>query len=135
MFLFCFSFVNMHTLVSLEVLVCNFFWVLIIPKYEQEGPGPRAAKGVRNYAEDIESGRDGKRRRGEGKEKLPKRGPKATNSQPGPSEALDGAAARAVSWRGGNLTKKEANSFIKAVRYKHLILQLTWTYVLSSPNL
>jgi hypothetical protein len=115
------------------VFVCNLLWVLIIPKYVQEGPGPRAAKGVRNYAEDIESGRDGKRRRGEGKEKIPKRGPKATNSHAGPSEALDGAAARAVSWRGGNLTKKEANSFIKAVRYKHLILPLNWTYLLSSP--
>jgi hypothetical protein len=80
----------------------------------QDVSGPRVARTVRNYSEDLGSERDGKRRRGDVKDKALKRGSKSSNAYVPPSE-IEGAAARAAEWRGGVLTKKEANSFIKAV--------------------
>lgn len=80
----------------------------------QDVSGPRGARTVRNYSEDLGSERDGKRRRGDVKDKALKRGSKSSNAYVPPSE-IEGAAARAAEWRGGVLTKKEANSFIKAV--------------------
>ncbi|KAG0616525.1 hypothetical protein M758_5G122400 [Ceratodon purpureus] len=100
------------------------FWSRLIPPEAareaeavpvQDLSGPRVARTVRNYSEDLGSERDGKRRRGDLKDKALKRGSKSSNAYVPPSE-IDGAAARAAEWRGGVLTKKEANSFIKAVK-------------------
>lgn len=77
----------------------------------QDVSGPRVARTVRNYSEGFVSERDAKRRRGDHvKDKVLKRGSKSINVS-----EIEGAAARAADWRGGVLTKKEANSFIKAV--------------------
>ncbi|XP_024375943.1 protein CHROMATIN REMODELING 5 isoform X2 [Physcomitrium patens] len=95
------------------------FWSRLIPhdssRQAEDVSGPRVARTVRNYSEDFRSERDGKRRRGDVKEKAPKVGTKASKEYVPPSE-IEGAAARAAEWRGGVLTKKEANLFIKAVK-------------------
>lgn len=88
----------------------------------QDLSGPRVARTVRNYSEHLGSERDGKRRRGDVKDKALKRGSKSGIAYVPPSE-IDGAAARAAEWRGGVLTKKEANSFIKAVRLQRYFLR------------
>lgn len=88
----------------------------------QDVSGPRVGRSVRNYSENFGSERDGKRRRGDHvKDKVLKRGSKSSNAYVAPSE-IEGAAARAAEWRGGVLTKKEANSFIKAVSQQYISL-------------
>lgn len=79
------------------------------------------ARTIRNYSEDLGSERNDKRRRGDGKEKLPKRGSRSSKEYVPPSE-IEGAAARTAKWGGGVLTKKEANSFIKAVCSQDFLL-------------
>ncbi|XP_024377849.1 protein CHROMATIN REMODELING 5 isoform X3 [Physcomitrium patens] len=100
------------------------FWSRLIPPEAarqaeafpvQDMSGPRVARTIRNYSEDLGSERNDKRRRGDGKEKLPKRGSRSSKEYVPPSE-IEGAAARTAKWGGGVLTKKEANSFIKAVK-------------------
>ncbi|CAM6102358.1 unnamed protein product [Calypogeia fissa] len=101
------------------------FWSRLIPpdvgKEAEKALEPRSARNVRTYAEDTPVGRNSRKRRAtEIKERPTKRSALRANKSVDlfvpQSAPLDGAAARVSNWTAGNLSKRDATAFVKAVK-------------------
>ncbi|KAJ7558758.1 hypothetical protein O6H91_04G054500 [Diphasiastrum complanatum] len=81
----------------------------------QESLVPRAARNVKNYAEYTQNDRSRKKKKGmEARDRPPKRSNKAQETlQPA---RLDAPAVHVFNWQNRNLSRRDANAFVKAVK-------------------
>ena len=86
----------------------------------KEALAPHAARSTKSYVDISQPDRNGKRRRrgGEVQERLQKC---SRNVSEAPVQILlpqiEGDAGYVCEWAGGGLSKKDANNFVKAVRF------------------
>lgn len=79
---------------------------------------PRAARNIKSYAEASQPEKPSKRKKKgfETQEKVPKRGSKVTDFPLHSLPVIEGAAAQVRGWSCGNLSKKDATLFVRAVK-------------------
>eukprot|EP00252_Welwitschia_mirabilis_P022955 TRINITY_DN6373_c0_g1_i2.p1 TRINITY_DN6373_c0_g1~~TRINITY_DN6373_c0_g1_i2.p1 ORF type:complete len:1772 (+),score=448.14 TRINITY_DN6373_c0_g1_i2:174-5489(+) len=83
----------------------------------EEALAPRAARNTRSYAEVPPVEKGGKRRkRGEVQDRTQRRSAKSTEIHAHALPRIEGASSFVCEWAGGGLSKKDANSFVKAVK-------------------
>lgn len=85
--------------------------------HAEEALAPRAARNIKSYAEASQPEKPSKRKKKgfETQEKVPKRGSKVTDFPPHSLPVIEGAAAQVRGWSCGNLSKKDATLFVRAV--------------------
>ncbi|XP_011622955.1 protein CHROMATIN REMODELING 5 [Amborella trichopoda] len=77
---------------------------------------PRAARNTKSYAEVNETEKSTKRKNRGVEERASKRNNKASDLASHSLPVLEGASGHVREWSGGNLSKKDANSFIRAIK-------------------
>lgn len=82
----------------------------------QEALAPRAARNTRSYAENNQTEKTKRKKRVlEPREKAQKRSTKAADASVYSLPMIEGATALAREWSFGNLSKKDALHFVRAV--------------------
>lgn len=84
----------------------------------EEALAPRAARNIKSYAEANQPEKPNKRKkRGvDTQERVSKRSSKVTDFPVHPMPVIEGAAVQVRGWSHGNLSKKDANLFVRAVK-------------------
>ncbi|XP_024529944.1 protein CHROMATIN REMODELING 5 isoform X2 [Selaginella moellendorffii] len=93
------------------------FWSRLIPaETAKEAPdlGPRAARKIRTYAEDLPADRYSKRRKNA--EEVGRKRSTRLSRAPEPPPRVDGASAHVYEWEGTTISKRDANAFVKGVK-------------------
>lgn len=83
----------------------------------QEALAPRAARNTKSYAETIQPDTSNKRKKRvqEPRERPQRRSTRASDSLAHSLPMIEGASAQVRGWSFGNLTKKDASHFVRAV--------------------
>ncbi|KAF3777906.1 CHROMATIN REMODELING 5 protein [Nymphaea thermarum] len=83
----------------------------------EDALAPRAARSNKSYVESEQAERTVKRKKrgSDLNEKLPRRNTRASDAST-QVPAIEGAAAHVRDWFGGNISKKDANAFVRAVK-------------------
>ncbi|EHA8587062.1 hypothetical protein COCNU_scaffold001363G000010 [Cocos nucifera] len=97
------------------------FWSRLIQpeavEQADEGLAPRAARNTRSYAENNQAEKAKRKKRAlEPREKAQKRSTKAADASVYSLPIIEGATALARNWSFGNLSKKDALHFVRAVK-------------------
>jgi len=96
----------------------------------QEAPAPRAARNMKSYAETTQPEVSKRKKRGpEPRERIQRRSSKASDSQAHSLPMIEGACAQVRGWSFGNLTKKDASHFVRAVSVAHLYIFFILVYM------